>query len=89
VILRTSYAKLADPSRRTELASALVTALERAGHVWLHVGTPADAPAEVWDLAIVAACPDAAAVAEHQRRVSAVLGDAAVVTKAWSFTIPG
>ena len=87
MIVRTTFAKLADPARRAALAEALLAALSDLGHVWLHVGTPADAAAEVWDLAILAGFADAALVDEHHRRILAVLGDEAVVTKAWSFSV--
>jgi hypothetical protein len=87
VIVRTSYAKLADPSRRAEIVAAVRAALVGADHLWLHVGTPADEASLVWDLAVLAACREAEDVTEHHRRLMTALGEAAVVTKAWSFVV--
>ena len=89
MIVRTSYAKLADPSRRAELAKRITKALDGAGHRWSYVGVPADAGSEVWDLAVHVGCPDDAVVAEVHRRLLAALEDTAVVLKAWSFVAAG
>ncbi len=89
MIVRTTYAKLADPSRRGALAVRIAKALEGSGHRWVYVGTPADAASEVWDLAVHAGCPNDAVVAEVHRRLLAALEDNAVVLKAWSFASAG
>jgi hypothetical protein len=86
VIVRTSFAKLADPTRRDEIAGRIARALEGAGHAWSTIGAPADPPSEVWDIAVLVGCPDHAVAAEVHRRVITALEDGAVVFKAWSFS---
>jgi len=85
VIVRTTYAKLSDPSRRDAIAERIAEALDGAGHRWAYVGVPADAASEVWDLAVHVGCPDDAVVTEVDRRLVAALENRAVVLKAWSF----
>ena len=86
MIVRTSFPKLADPSRRDVFAREIAAALEGAGHLWATVGPPADEASQVWDLAVLVGCPDEDVVREIHRRIVAALGESAVVFKAWSFS---